>query len=550
MVKKRGYYVYLFTSVCLCLFLADLGGRDLWDIDEGMNAAIARTMLSTGEWITPTFNGQAFLDKPPLFNWMTAASFSVFGLSEFAARLPSALCGLGTVLLTFLIGRKVYSATSAALASIILATSLYFLALARVVQYDVPFTFFTTLVMYFYVAASSADRIRLPSIGICAAAAFAVLIKGPLGVVIPGLAIAGHLLLTRGLSMIPRLLNPVAILVFVLIAAPWYVLMERANPGYLHYFILQQHVANLLGSASTAVARHPEPFYFYLAAMVLALLPWSLTLPQSIYGALKNRESEGNNMSLFFVIWVLGTLLLLSVAASKLSNYVLPILPAAALILGRYWARLLSMYASRRKPDLVVVLGIAAVVLGTLAIYAILAEPWIDWETQLGIRWSDAECFIVAFSSLFSVALIFASLGMQRATFVTLASVSPFAMFYFLMVLAPATDAFKGAKEIGLELDRLLPASEEIRYIGRMPDSAMFYTARNAVNLRTEKNLREYLGNEKCVYVLLAPRGRNSDDVFDSEYFVVSKKGNKLIVSGRTCTESGPRAGRSRVVGD
>ena len=147
--STTGQLVFL-TVLCASLYLFDLGGRDLWDIDEGMHAVIAQNMLVTGDWVTPVFNGEAFLDKPPLFNWLTALSFLVFGATEFAARLPAALAGLGTVLVTYGLARRLYGKATGLVAGIVLATSLEMIIVSRIVQYDVPFILFTTLALYFY----------------------------------------------------------------------------------------------------------------------------------------------------------------------------------------------------------------------------------------------------------------------------------------------------------------------------------------------------------------------------------------------------------------
>ena len=141
-IQKESFKIAILVGASLLLFLLDLGGRDIWDIDEGMHAAIAQTMINSGDWITPVFNAEPFFDKPPLFNWLTALSFLIFGMTEFAARLPAALAGFGSVMLTYSLAKKIYSPEVGLLSGIILATSLEFMLLSRVVQYDIPFAFF------------------------------------------------------------------------------------------------------------------------------------------------------------------------------------------------------------------------------------------------------------------------------------------------------------------------------------------------------------------------------------------------------------------------
>ena len=118
--------------LCLALFFLRLGGFALWDIDEGMHASTSKIMVQSGDWLAPVYNGEPFYDKPPLYNWFVALSFLVFGFTEFAARLPSALLGLGTVLLTYRFGRRMLGAEAAFLGAAVLATSLEFVVLSRI----------------------------------------------------------------------------------------------------------------------------------------------------------------------------------------------------------------------------------------------------------------------------------------------------------------------------------------------------------------------------------------------------------------------------------
>src|SRR5512135_3040285 len=107
-MKKAFFHLFLLLLLCFALFFFRLGARPLWDVDEGMHASTSKDMVLSGDWVTPTFNGQNFYDKPVLHNWFVAVSFLVFGFTESAARLPSAILGLGGVLLTYLLGRKMF----------------------------------------------------------------------------------------------------------------------------------------------------------------------------------------------------------------------------------------------------------------------------------------------------------------------------------------------------------------------------------------------------------------------------------------------------------
>ena len=148
--KNEISLILVLISLCLILFFFRLGARPLWDIDEGMHAAMAQTMILSGDWITPKFNGTPFYDKPIFHNWLVAIAFLVFGFTEFAARLPAAVLGSGCVMVTYLLGKKTFHPTVGFLGAAILATALEFIVLSRSVVHDISLVFFITLALYLF----------------------------------------------------------------------------------------------------------------------------------------------------------------------------------------------------------------------------------------------------------------------------------------------------------------------------------------------------------------------------------------------------------------
>jgi 4-amino-4-deoxy-L-arabinose transferase-like glycosyltransferase len=146
-MKKREdiFHILLLVVLCLVLFFFHLGARPLWDTDEGMHASTSKGMVLSGDWITPTFNGENFYDKPVLHNWFVSISFLIFGFTEFAARLPAAILGLGGVILTYLLGRRMFSPVAGFLSGAILATNVEYAMLSRTVVHDISLCIFVTL---------------------------------------------------------------------------------------------------------------------------------------------------------------------------------------------------------------------------------------------------------------------------------------------------------------------------------------------------------------------------------------------------------------------
>jgi 4-amino-4-deoxy-L-arabinose transferase-like glycosyltransferase len=152
--------VVILVALCLTLFFLRLRARPIWDIDEGMHAVTSMEMVRSGNWITPTFNGEPFFDKPVLFNWLGALAFLVFGFTEFAARLPAAILGTGCVLVTYMLGRRLADATVGLLGGVILASALEFIILCRTVVHDISLVFCVTLAFYLFYLAYQDTRHR------------------------------------------------------------------------------------------------------------------------------------------------------------------------------------------------------------------------------------------------------------------------------------------------------------------------------------------------------------------------------------------------------
>jgi len=530
MDNRRAIIALIFLGAVL--FFSGLGERDLWDIDEGMHAVIAQNMLLDSDWITPRFNDQAFLDKPPLFNWLTAISFVVLGFTALAARVPAALSGLLTVLLVYGIGRRLYSTRTGLLAGIVAATSLEFVVLARSVQYDMPFALFTTLAIYAYLRAIQEHSVARWYVWLFyAAVGGSVLTKGPLGAVLVGLGVVPHLVVLKDRQIWRRLLDPVGLLLFTAISASWYAAMEAANPGYLEYFFVRQHVANVLGDAAGYVARHPEPFYYYALILFGALFPWSLTLTQALYRVAGSRDAAVPRAEVMLTAFVVGAILVLSAATSKLANYVLPVIPIAAVPIGRYWDRLLDARNRGRIAGYAIGLGATGIAFFAIVLFVFLDDPLGPVYASTGVTRYQILTLLTGIAALCLMSAAFAARAQHLGAALSLAIVTPFTIAMILIAIGPALNTTRSSHDIAAIIDQRLADDEPLYFYGRLLDSAMFYTGRESVMLETEDDFRRKLQSDKKVYVAVLSRSGNWDDVPSAPYFVVARIGNKAIVS-------------------
>ena len=316
-----------------------LGTPGLFDADEPAYAQAAREMLARGDCVTPYFNGQPRFDKPILFYWLIIVSYEVFGITEFAVRFWSALAALGLVLLLWRAARRWNGERAALWTAIAFSTNLLTALLARAAVTDMLLTFFVTAAILAGLEAleGSAARSRWQATGLWVAMALAVLVKGPVGVLIPAMALGGCLAAlpeTRvGLRHLFPWEGPV---LFLVIAAPWYVLVLSANGwAFVEGFVIKHHVTRFTG----VISSHAGPLWFYLPVILVGFFPWSGFLPSALWRATRtawNRRAAtaGDRVAVACLCWLMGLFVFFSLAGTKLPSYLFPAFPAMALLMG------------------------------------------------------------------------------------------------------------------------------------------------------------------------------------------------------------------------
>lgn len=321
------------------LFFFRLGTPGLFDADEPAYAQAAREMLGTGDWVTPHFNGQPRFDKPILFYWLITLTYRVFGVTEFAVRFWSALAAVILVLVIARAARRWFGSPADLLAGLAFMTNLLTALLARAAVTDMLLTLFVTLAILAGVEAlsDSPERGRRWAMMGWAAMGLAVLVKGPVGLVIPGMALGGALLVLRELRRgLIRLLPWQGLALFAAITIPWYVLVLAANGwAFVQGFVIKHHVTRYTG----VISSHAGPLWFYLPVALVGFFPWSGFLPRAIWQAgavARGREARerADRLLLACACWAIGTFVFFSFAGTKLPSYLFPAFPAMALLVG------------------------------------------------------------------------------------------------------------------------------------------------------------------------------------------------------------------------
>lgn len=319
------------------LILWGLGTGSLTSWDEGMYAGVSRQILLTGDWINLRWAGLPWSDKPPLYMWMTVLAFKAFGVNEFSVRFFSALSGIGTVLVTYLLGRTLYSRRAAIASSLVLLTTWHFFWSSRVGMLDMPFTFFIALsLLAFKVGERNNKWLLLSPVAFALAfltksmASASLLVM--LAVYIP---LAGEVKLLKNRS----LLAGAVVALFILGAWHW-----AALSGYGKDFIANYFVKHLLTRTTTAMEGHTGDIFTYFGVIPNKGRPWAMVglvlIPYMAWRIWKHGEKE----HLIPVIWASTVIGLFSVVKTKLHWYIMPVYPALSLMTGWALAKILKKY--------------------------------------------------------------------------------------------------------------------------------------------------------------------------------------------------------------
>ncbi|MBI4527943.1 MAG: glycosyltransferase family 39 protein [Deltaproteobacteria bacterium] len=358
-----------FLPLVLFILFNNLGGAALFDPDEGRNAEIAREVLLLGDWVTPHYNFIPRLDKPIAHYWTIALSYKIFGVSEWSARLPSAVAALGCLILTYCFARRFLGADVARWGVLILVTSVEFFLLSRTVILDMAFAFFITLALsafYRAVQIESAGAKKLHYVIMFAAAGMSTLIKGPIGFILPGSVVFGYLVLTRKWFLLREVEWFWGGCLFVAIVGPWYALVEQRNPGYLRYIFIEEGILRFL----TNRYNRSEPWYYFILVLALGFLPWTVIIPVAVKDFWNKIRSD---LDFFLWVWTGAVLLFFSFSASKLPHYILPLYPALSMLVAKAVTGILGSPAKKwslRLPWLTLAFPLLILLVGLY---------WPDW---------------------------------------------------------------------------------------------------------------------------------------------------------------------------
>jgi 4-amino-4-deoxy-L-arabinose transferase-like glycosyltransferase len=326
---KQKWLPHLLLVLCVASFITffHLGSIPLMDPDEPVYAETAREMIQFQDYISPRIYSDFWYDKPPMYYWLVAGAFHLFGSGEFAARFPSALLGVCGAALLYLAGRSLFTNRAALVAALVLATSFEYFYLAKAAVTDITLMFFLTGSLLAFLLK------RYHLFYICAA--LAVVTKGPIGFVFPAGIVFLYLLFTRNLAELKHMKLVSGSLLFMLVALPWYLAMY-----HYHGTVFTETFLGFHNITRFTTPEHPEGklWYYYIPVLILGFFPWSAFMVQAVYEAVRSSHRP----LVFLTIWAAVVFGFFTVSQTKLVSYILPMYPPLALLVGWYIDRIWS----------------------------------------------------------------------------------------------------------------------------------------------------------------------------------------------------------------
>ena len=339
--SKEGRWLLALAAVYCIALVSSLGLAAFVGPDEPRYAQVAREMFSSGDFISTRLCGLLWFEKPVLFYWLAAASYSVFGVGEFAARVPSAVAALGTVAMLWFVAKRCAMPIWGAMSAAVLATSVIWIGFSHAASPDMLLSASISIALlaaWLSLETEGRERLRL----LLFSAAFvglAMLAKGLVGVLFVIIILGLHGVVARRFVFRSAREFLAAVAVFLLVAGLWYIPVTLRHGGvFIEEFFINHHFKRYL----TNKYQHPQASYYYLLVAFAGTLPWSFLLLPAIgrLGALRPRHNARDSLLALAWIWLVFTIGFFSLSTSKLPGYILPAFPAFALVLGAQAERL------------------------------------------------------------------------------------------------------------------------------------------------------------------------------------------------------------------
>ncbi len=462
------------------MLFSGLGSLPLMQPDEGRNAEVGREMAVSGSWLVPTLEGHPYLDKPAAYFAAVAVSLRAFGVNEWGARMPSALCGLLILVLVYAFARRQYDQVTAQVAVIVVATSPMVFTFSRLVIMDSMLGLCTSAaILAAYVAedGDSPDR-RWHAAG-AAAAGLGMLVKGPVGALVPAAVVAAFFWVDGRPHALRRVFAPRNFLIVFGLFLPWFVGLVYVHPEFFHYGVIEES----LGRFFTPAFNRGQPFWFFGPVFVVTFFPWTVLFVPMVIAAWSARKRL-TRADRLFVAWAIVVIIFFSMSRTKQPGYILTGVVASAVLvargLGYAWQNREGQAARWVARGTLALAGLALAAGGVVGVAVGRGGADAGRLAAMAVRerafWSMWPTFLVVF---FAIALVgSAAFATQRVGLAVVAfAIFPLAL---VTVLLPALEGYARTRSAKPLAERLasLPDGTEIACLDSYPPGLSFYLER------------------------------------------------------------------------
>ncbi len=438
----------LLAGFCGFLFFFGLAHFGLVGADEPRYAQIAREMLVRHDWITPTLDGRPWLEKPALYYWQAMLAYHIFGVSDSAARLPSAIDATLMIFAVYYFLRRFRPGfeLDGALMTASLAGVIGF---ARAASMDMPLSAAFTIALLAWFAWYESGSKRFLAL-FYAFLGLGMLAKGPVAPVLAAIIIVVFAPAIRNAAVIARTLWVPGVTLFCAVVLPWYIAVQMRNPEFFRVFILEHNLARF----RTNLYHHTEPLWYFVPVLLLGLIPWTMFVVAAAMEAARawwqrRITSSTESLNIFLVIWILIPVIFFSMSQSKLPGYILPALPAGALLVAEY---VRTRVAENARSD--IFLTTLHSIVASLPLAPAMMLPFILFQHRIPWnRWAAVSFVFAAVLAIGITLTLRAKAGLHMLWLITLVPVV-LAVAAILRLGAPSLDATLSARPLAEQITK------------------------------------------------------------------------------------------------
>ena len=457
---RRATDTLALIAFCGFLFFVGIQLIGLVGADEPRYAQVAREMLARHDWVTPILYGNPWLEKPPLYYWGAMIAYKAAGgVSDTAAKLPSVVLSCALVFFIYLWARRFRPGMQLD-AALITASAVMIIAFGRAASTDMPLAATFALAMLCWYG-WYAGKGRGSLLGFYFFLAVATLAKGPVAVLLAAMIIVAFVALRRDWMSLGKTFWPVGMALYLAVASPWFIAVQRANPQFFREFFLQHNLQRF----ATNLYHHPQPFWFYWAVVLAALAPWTVFAVEVVVDAVRGWRSAAQHsepeeaLRIYLSLWLLLPIVFFSLSRSKLPGYILPAIPAGTILLADF---ILRREESSAKPASWMVL------LHAVLCAALLAGAFIAPFKLLHLGLPRGVLIVAGSLGVITIAMLWLTLKSQGYRMLRFATLLPLLIAFALTLkgTAPTINLMYS--------ERSVEAALEQTEIGRIPEIAAY----------------------------------------------------------------------------